>query len=265
MLRAAKPRRGEPVMLRRSIERRALLILAGAAALSLVMPTAGRAAEQGCEVPPELTEISAKLPHLAERVRARQPVNIVAIGGASTKGAAAGSPDLAYPHRLQLALAALFPDLSITVVNKGVPRQSTQQMVERFPTDVIAEDPILVVWEAGISDAVRGIEIDDFAAAMQAGIDEVKNRAIDIILVDMQFSRRASTVIDFEQYLHALHRIGDLNELYVFPRFEMMRYWSEQNMFNFDEVAEEERARLAAKVYDCIGRQLAEAIHTAIR
>ncbi len=247
------------------MKRRSLFCLAGAAALNLAMSATGRAERAECEVPPELSEISLKLPHLAERLGARQPVNIVAIGGASTKGAAAGAADLAYPHRLQLALAGYYPDVPIAVVNKGVPRQSTQQMVERFPTDVIAEDPILVVWEAGISDAVRGIEIDDFATALQAGIEEVKNRAIDIVLVDMQFSRRTSTVINFEQYLRALHRVGDLNEVYVFPRFEMMRYWTEQNMFNFDDVAEDERARLAAKVYDCIGRKLAQIIRTAVR
>jgi acyl-CoA thioesterase-1 len=247
------------------MKRRSVLCFAGAAALNLAMSAALRGEPSECEVPPELSAISAKLPHLAERLAARQPVNIVAIGGASTRGAAAGAADLAYPHRLQTALAGYYPDVPIAVVNKGVPRQSTQQMVERFPTDVIAEDPILVVWEAGISDAVRGIEIDDFAAALQAGIDEVKNRAIDILLVDMQFSRRTSTVINFEQYLNAVHRVGDLNEVYVFPRFEMMRYWSEQNMFNFDDVAEEERARLAAKVYECIGRELAQAIRAAVR
>jgi len=260
MKRAVKPRRLGPAMTRRT-----LLILAGAVALNLAASAPGRAAPHGCEVPPELSEISVKLPHLAERLHAKQPVNIVAIGGASTKGAAAGAPDLAYPHRLQAALAAFYPEAPINVVNKGVPRQSTQQMVERFPTDVIAEDPILVVWEAGISDAVRGVELDDFAAALQAGLDEVKDRAIDILLVDMQFSRRTSTVIDFEQYLNTIHRIGDVDKVYVFPRFAMMRYWSEQNMFNFDEVAEEERARLAAKLYDCIGKKLAEAIHTAVQ
>ena len=247
------------------MKRRSLLCLAGAAAVNLAMSATGRTEPSECEVPPELSAISAKLPHLAERLAARQPVNIVAIGGASTKGAAAGAADLAYPHRLQMALAGYYPDVPIAVVNKGVPRQSTQQMVERFPTDVIAEDPILVVWEAGISDAVRGIEIDDFAAALQAGIDELKNRAIDILLVDMQFSRRTSMVINFEHYLNAVHRVGDLNEVYVFPRFEMMRYWSEQNMFNFDDVAEDERVRLAAKVYECVGRKLAQAIRTAVR
>jgi acyl-CoA thioesterase I len=232
------------------------------AAILLGLPARG---EQACEVPPEMMQVSVKLPHLAARLHAREPVNIVAIGGASTTGTAAGSPDLAYPHRLQLALAKLFPDVPITVVNKGVPRQSTRQMVGRFATDVIPEDPILVVWETGISDAVRGIEVEDFASAVQTGIDEIKNRSIDILLVDMQFSRSTATVIDFERYLTALHRVANLNEVYVFPRYEMMRYWSEQNMFNFDEVAAEERARLAARVYECLGYKLAQAIRLAVR
>ncbi|HEV8030406.1 MAG TPA: GDSL-type esterase/lipase family protein [Stellaceae bacterium] len=235
------------------------------AAVGAIITPALRAEQSQCEVPAELMQVSATLPHLAERLRAKQPVNIVAIGGASTKGAAAGSPDLAYPHRLQLALAESFPDSSITVINKGVPRQSTQQMLERFASDVMPEDPVLVIWETGIADAVRGIEVDDFAAALQNGIDEIKNRAIDIVLVDMQFSHSTAAVIDFERYLTTVRRVGDLNEVYVFPRFEMMRYWSEQNMFNFDEVAPEERARLAAKVYDCIGRKLAKAIRVAVQ
>src|SRR5438067_5685280 len=154
------------------MNRRGCLVAGLAAALSLIVSAPAGSEPSQCAVPPELMQVSVRLPRLAERIKARQPIQIVAIGGASTKGAAAGNPDLAYPHRLQLALAEIYPDVPITVVNKGVPRQSAQQMVERFPTDVMAEDPILVVWEAGITDAVRGIEIDDLVGALQNGIDE---------------------------------------------------------------------------------------------
>ena len=88
---------------------------------------------------------------------------------------------------------------------------------------------------------------------------------IDAVLVDMQFSRSTTAVIDFERYLNSLHRIGDLNELYVFPRYAMMRYWSETNLFNFDEVAPDQRAKLAARVYECIGRKLALAMRRAVQ
>ena len=242
------------------------LHLAGSMAITAIASVpAAFGGEEPCDVPPELIRVEVTLPHLSDRLRAGSPVKIVAIGGASTTGAAAGSPDLAYPHRLQEILDRWYPAVPITVVNKGVPRQTAQQMLERFPSDVMAEDPILVVWETGTTDAVRGVEIDDFAAALQDGIDQLKTRSIDIILVDMQFSHSTATVIDFERYLSTLHRVGEVNELYVFPRFEMMRYWSEQNVFNFDGVAKDERASLAASVYECIGRKVAEAIRLALQ
>jgi acyl-CoA thioesterase I len=241
-------------------------LLAASFLLALLVPSStARADAEPCEVPDELMQFDDQLPHLAERLRAGQPVKIVAIGGASTTGLAAGSADLAYPHRLQEILVRWYPSSTISVVNRAVPRQTAQQMLERFPTDVIAEDPVLVIWEAGITDAVRGVEVDDFAAALQTGIDELKARGIDIVLVDMQFSHKTTTVIDFERYLEALHRIGDVNGVNVFPRFELMRYWSEQNVFNFDGVLKDERASLAAKVYECIAGKLAEAIKIALK
>jgi acyl-CoA thioesterase-1 len=253
------------MMRRRLLAGPLLAALAGFLA-ALTTPTTGAFADtEECETSPDMTEATAKLPHLAERLRLRQPVTIVAIGGASTIGTAAGSPDLAYPHRLEQSLTRDFAGVPISVVNKGVPRQSARQMRDRFPTDVFAEDPILVVWEVGITDAVRGTDIDDFATTLQTGIDELKNRAIDIILVDMQFSHSSQTVIDFDRYLNALHRVGDVNDVYVFPRFAMMRYWSEQNLFNFDEVAPDDRAKLAARVYQCLGNKLAETVRGAVQ
>jgi acyl-CoA thioesterase-1 len=241
-------------------------LLAALASLAVIaMASGARADSEDCATPPEMTETDVKLPHLAERLNAHQPATIVAIGGASTIGQAAGSPDLSYPHRLGQDLGRDFPDSPINVINKGVPRQSAKQMFERFPTDVFAEDPVMVVWEVGVNDAVRGTTIDDFAATLQNGLDELKNRAIDTILVDMQFSRSSATVIDFEGYLKALHRVGDLAEVYVFPRYEMMRYWSEQKVFNFDDVAAEDRAKLAARVYDCLGRKMAGIIQHAVQ
>jgi acyl-CoA thioesterase I len=239
--------------------------------LPALLPAAGfllltpALADAVCDVPDELMQFDNKVPRLSERLRTAQPVKIVAIGGASTTRLAAGSSDLAYPHRLQEILAQSYPSTPIRVVNRSVPRQTAQQMLERFSTDVIPEDPVLVIWETGTTDALRGVGVDNFTAALQTGIDELKARDIDIMLVDMQFSHSTATVIDFERYWNALHRVGDVNNVNVFPRFEMMRYWSERNVLNFDGIAKGERARLAAKVYQCIAVKLAEAIRIALR
>jgi len=243
------------------------LVLALAGILAVACPARpGMAAEpEECATPPELMQGDVRLPHLAARVAAHQQAKIVAIGGASTIGKAAGSPDLSYPHQLGEILAQELPQAAITVVNKGVPRQSARQNLDRFPTDVFAEDPVMTIWETGINDAVRGTDVDEFAETLQSGVEQLKNRAIDIVLVDMQFSRSATALINFEAYLKALHRVGDLADVYVLPRFAMMRYWSEQNVFNFDNVADADRARLAARVYQCLAQKLAQVIGRAVR
>jgi acyl-CoA thioesterase I len=240
-----------------------VLIIGFAAALA--PPTSLRAGQPACEVPADLMDVSGKLPHFAEKLHAGGPVKIVAIGGASTAGLAAGSVNVSYPYRMQQTLVGWYPKSAITVVNKSIPHQTAEQMVERFPADVFAEDPALVVWETGTTDAVRGVGVDAFAATLQSGIDAVAARGIDLILVDMQFSHRTVAVIDFDSYLRAMHRVGDVKDIYVFPRFAMMRYWSEQEVFNLDGVQKSERASLAANVYHCLGRKLAEVIRIALQ
>jgi lysophospholipase L1-like esterase len=234
-------------------------------AAALAAPSSAAAAGPGCGVPEELTQVEAKLPGLRARVAAGGPLTIVAIGDASTAGIKAGTADLAYPRWVQEALDRAWPGRPVTVLNKGVPHQATDEMLARFGRDVLAAHPALVIWETGIVDAVQGVEADDFAAALRRGIDIVHRHGIDIVLMDMQFSRKATTLIDFDVYLDTMHRVGDVNGIYVFPRYAMMRYWSEEHMFDLDAVSKKEEASVAAAVYRCIGDRLAAAIVEATR
>ena len=80
----------------------------------------------------ELLFDEALLPGIAEALHAKRPVTIVAIGGAGTAGTAAADPERdSYPHRLQEALRRRHPGMPITVINKGVARQTAQEMVDR--------------------------------------------------------------------------------------------------------------------------------------
>ncbi len=218
---------------------------ASAAATGAAAPGRDGTEQAACNVSPEVVEPAPDLANLAAAIRREKPVRIVVIGGASTKGAAAGSPANAYPSRLQAALQKRFANVPITVVNQGMPRQTARQMVQRFPAEVSEDEPALIIWEVGISDAVRGVDLDEFAAALQAGIDLAKNRAIDIMLIDMQFSRKATTVIDFDRYLDMIRGVGEMSGVSVFPRFAIMRNWSDDNVFDYDDVPESERARPA--------------------
>jgi acyl-CoA thioesterase-1 len=246
----------------RSLASAALLVIG----VLLIAPfAAAQEQEKDCAAPSELIQDDPKLPLLAARLKQHKAVKIVAIGGSSTAGAAAQSPLQSYPQRLEETLAEHFPDVEITVVNKGVPRQTAQEMVDRFAKDVIAEDPVLTIWETGTTDAVRGIDVDSFTATLEAGIAALRARDIEVMLVDMQYSRRTASIIGFDRYLATMHRVADVDEVYLFKRFEIMRFWSENGTFNFEDVQKGDRGRLAADVYDCLARRIADAIDYAIQ
>ncbi len=148
----------------------ACLALLIAPTIMATRPAVAQEQEKDCTAPAELIQDDPKLPLLAARIRQHKPVKIVTVGGSSTAGAAAQSPLQSYPERLEETLTQRFPDVEITVVNKGVPRQTAQEMLDRFAQDVVAENPVLTIWETGTTDAVRGVDVDAFTATLEAGM-----------------------------------------------------------------------------------------------
>ena len=173
---------------------------------------AGAAVAFDCSVPPAMVEDDPKLVHTQAALKAKAPLTIVAIGGASTAGMAAGNGDLyGYPHRLEEALKRRHPGIAISVVNKGVARQTTAEMVARFASDVLPAQPILVLWETGTVDAVRGGDIDQFRDALDEGIAALRHQNLDVMLIDMQYNPSTGSVINFEPYLEALRHAANFD------------------------------------------------------
>jgi len=100
---------------------------------------------------------------------------------------------------------------------------------------------------------------------LEAGIAALRAHDIEVMLVDMQYSRRTASIIGFDRYLATMHRVADVDEVYLFKRFEIMRFWSENGTFNFEDVQKGDRGRLAADVYDCLARRIADAIDYAVQ
>lgn len=219
-----------------------------------------------CTAPPELIHDDPPLVRTARHFREKRPVTIVAIGGASTAGRAAGDgTEKAYPHWLEEALRRRHPGVAITVINKGVARQTTQDMVRRFATDVYPNSPTLVVWETGTVDAVHGVNLDTFTSALEAGIAALREHNLDVMLMDMQYNPSTASVINFDPYIETMHRVADLEDIYLFRRFDIMKYWSDTGVFDFIDVPKEKRTALAGDVYKCLGERLAEAIDFGTR
>ncbi len=247
---------------------RLFVLLVGLLSISFA-PYPGRADEQPpppnkskCAAPAELLRDDPQLPKVAEQLRKQQPLVIVVIGGASTAGTSA---DSSYPFFLEAALRQHHPGEDITVINKGIPGQSTEQMATRFPKDVYPAQPNLVIWETGTIDAVRGQDVDAMAEAVTGGLSDIRSHGAEPMLVDMQYNPSTVSVINFEPYLDALHQTADQQNVYMFKRFELMKYWIDAGEFDFINVPRDRRLPLAREFYACLGERLADAVDYAAR
>src|SRR5262245_38977563 len=216
------------------------------------------AQERECSVPERFYTFEPPLTKTAKALAGRRPVVIAALGGASTMGVAAGGLELAWPARLASALGERLPSARTKVINLAVGRQTAKAGVERLERDVLPLKPTLVIWETGTMEAVRGADVDEFRQTVQNGIDKIRAAGAEVMLMNMQFSRTTEAVIHFEPYLVAMQQLADANDVPLFRRHGIMRHWAESGSLNLRAGDGEQGRELAQKLYDCIGRAMAD-------
>ncbi|HEX2114126.1 MAG TPA: GDSL-type esterase/lipase family protein [Alphaproteobacteria bacterium] len=217
-----------------------------------------------CQVPNWIAETSVPLPNARHSLKREKQLKIVALGSSSTLGSGGSGPDAAWPAQLATALSKRMPDAKITVVNKAEMRQSVPQMLARLDKDVLAEKPSMVIWEAGTSEAVRHADIDAFTADLLLGIDRLASNKIDVVLMDMQYARDTARIINFQPYVDAMGRSGMMRNIFVFPRYDIMRDWVENEQVSFEHLQRADAIKTADVVYACLGKLLAELLANSL-
>ena len=131
-----------------------------------------------CNAPTELTRLVHPLTRTARRLASGAPLVIVAVGSSSTYGAGASSPAASYPSRLAVELREHFPSHEITVLNRGVNGEETNNMMARFAGDVLAAHPQLVLWQIGTNSVLRDHPLNPHAVQLHDGIEQLKGAEI---------------------------------------------------------------------------------------
>jgi acyl-CoA thioesterase I len=244
--------------------RYAIVLIAAAGIGLLSVPTVAFGQEGECSVPESFYTFEPLLIKTAKALSGGREVVVVALGGSSTFGLAAGGTGFAWPARLAASLAGRFPSARIKLVNLAVARQTSKGAADRLARDVLPLKPTLVIWETGTMEAVNGSDVDEFRGTMQAGIDELRDAGAEVVLMDMQFSRATDAMIHFEPYLIAMRQLADANDVPLFRRHGIMRHWAESGLLDPRVIDGEKRRRLAAQLYDCIGRAMADFVTRGI-
>ena len=209
-------------------------------------------APKSCDVPAYLLISDSPLPKVNEAIKAGGPLNILVIGSRSST--IVGAEDDAYPARLQAALRAKLPNVTINVSVELHPRRTAQDMAPGLGAMADARKPTLVVWQTGTVDAVRSVDVDDFRTAIIDGVTALQKVGADVVLMNMQYSPRTETMVSPSSYIDNMRVAAQQQNVPVFDRSAIMHQWNESGEFDLFKAVH--GVELAKRVHDCLGRAL---------
>ena len=212
-------------------------------------------------LPPKGVRRSFALPHLVHKLAAGEPVVIVAFGSSSTQGYGTSAPEFTYPNRLAAQLHRKYPTADITVVNRGRGGETAAEMMKRLQTSVIDVHPDLVIWQVGTNAVLRNLDPDAVAQMVQDGVTRIQAAGADVVLVDLQYSPRVTEHQEgASKMVRLLSRVAQLRHVGVFPRFEVMRQWHENQALPIDSFVIADGLHMNDWGYACFAQILGDDI-----
>jgi acyl-CoA thioesterase-1 len=216
-----------------------------------------------CTAPQEMTHFAVGLPNTARAIRSGKALVIVAIGSSSTQGVGASDPAHTYPALLAEELRRRWPQLAVTVINKGVGGEIASQMVARFERDVLPYHPQLVIWQTGSNQALRGGDIEGYTGTIRHGISRLKAEGVDIVLMDPQFAPRILARPTHLLIVDSVSAVANDMKVAVFRRFAVMRHWISSGHYKVEDIISSDGLHMNDVSYSCIARLLADSLAAA--
>jgi len=208
------------------------LIAALVASVALVQGAAAAETAPSCEVPESLLSANIDLTRVASSIKEHHRLDISVVGSASSALTGPDGARFAYPAQLEKALRERLPGNEIRVTAHIQSRQPTADMAASLAGIVKEDQPVLVIWQAGTVDAMRGVEPDDFRNSLDQGLDAIAAGNADVILMNMQYSPRTETMLNVSTYADVMRWVAEQRDILLFDRLAIMHYWSDEGIFD---------------------------------
>jgi hypothetical protein len=197
------------------------------------------------------------LPRVAQAIAGKK-LNIAVVGSASSELNGPAGTNIAYPTWLEENLRRLLPGVAVKVTTFARPRETAAEMQAKLQRILGDIKPALVIWQTGTADAIRGVDPDEFRAALDDGIDQLRAVDTDVVFINMQYSPRIEAMLAVTAYADAMHIVAVKREAVLFDRFSIMKRWNESGVF--DLYGPTRTTNIAEKVHGCLGRLLADVV-----
>lgn len=201
---------------------------------------------------------SGSLPRTSARLKARQPVRILAIGSSTTAGVGSGGSGFA--HRLGPMIKSRWPDTTVEVVVSGVSGETASGAAGRMKAELAQNQPVLVVWQLGTNDANFGVSAESFRATIAGGLASIRAAGADALLVDPQYSHWAERGTRTAEFAAIIAEEGARAGVPVVRRYQAMFQLAQSNRGAFDGLISFDGLHLTATGHDCMAQQVAGTI-----
>jgi acyl-CoA thioesterase I len=216
-----------------------------------------------CPVSDEFAVPDEPLDAVAAALAAGGPVNILAVGSATTVGAVPGhAPIASFPYRMLEALHTALPHVRFNLTVRGGKGMTAEDMVPLISTALAAQHYHLVIWQTGTVEAVRGLRPDSLESALEDGVQRIQGAGADVVLVDAQFSRFLRANTDLDPYEAALQQVATMPSVVLFHRFDLMNAWADDDLIDLERTPIASRSKAVALLSTCVGNALARFILT---
>ncbi|MEO8937197.1 MAG: SGNH/GDSL hydrolase family protein [Burkholderiaceae bacterium] len=249
--------------------RTAILVAASLPVLAAAAPMSKDASPESivptqCEVPDDTAMVEGPLPRLARKMKSTDPLTIVVIGSGSAAGSGTSRKDAAFPYRLETRFQKAFNKPKTRLVVLAEMGQTAPSMYARIAKDIIPLKPALVVWQTGSADAARGTPVMEFGMALERGIGELRDQGSDVLLMDSQFSPRASLLVNTDAYREAVRWNARRYDVPLLKRYDTMQYWWSHDVFDLDAEGKANQLDNADHIHDCVAALLVRVIQRGI-
>lgn len=237
----------------------AILILGWPSSLAWAGPTAS-----DCRAGTDQIPFNADLAALKLKISRGEKAVILALGSSSTAGAGASSRDASYPSVLEAELRRRFPDMDVTVINRGQGGQRARDMVDRIESDVLTEKPDLVIWQTGGNDAIHAVGVEKLRKNLRNGISQIQSGGADVVLMDSQWMPRAERYPNYLSYQNVMTEVAAEKGIGLFRRYDVMKAWSQAGRLSEAQIIGTDGLHMVDASYYCLGVVLADAISRSL-
>lgn len=231
----------------------------------LALPPSWAGGEQApaCGAPEELASTDAALGQVAAAIAAGGPVDVLAVGSATTVGSATRSGETSAPHggsfpwHMVRALRTALPSIEFRLTVEGGRGMTAEDMLPLIEAALRRQRYPLVMWQTGTVEAVRGLQPGGMLDILHAGAERVREAGGDLILIDPQFSRFLRANTDLDPYETAMQQVATMPGVALFHRFDLMRAWSNDGRIDLERTHKADRDKVLDELNACLGKALA--------